>query len=127
MMNREVPSSLSRFRPAFMERDMVSPSWGVLDERYREMKMRRSSSSSSSSSRFPIKYDAGYIGYLSDDESGDGGGDGGDEYDIASVVRRRRLELLGYHNDITFSGCLFLVVTVALLIAILVAMMMIVK
>ena len=52
-----------RSRPAFMERDMVVPSWEVWDgeqARERMLRLRRST--------FPLKDDAGYIGYLSDDE-----------------------------------------------------------
>ena len=61
--------------------------------------MRRRNRSSS----FPLKDDAGYIGYLSDDE---GEGDG----TMMSVVERRRRELLG--SDISFSNCLLLMITV---------------
>ncbi len=66
--------------------------------------MRRSRSSSS----FPLKDDAGYIGYLSDDESV--GGSGGEGGDVMRVVERRRRELLG--SDISFSNCLLLMITV---------------
>jgi hypothetical protein len=59
-----------------------------------------------SSSSFPIKDDAGYIGYLSDDESG-----GGDRHCDSTVARRRR-ELLGSNADVSFSGCLFMMITV---------------
>lgn len=57
---------------------------------------------------FPIQDDAGYIGYLSDDES-DSGGQG-----IMSMmmVTRRRRELLGIDGDISFSMCCLLVVMV---------------
>ena len=65
--------------------------------------MRRRSSSQSS---FPIKDDAGYIGYLSDDEA-DIVVSGG-----ASTVARRRRELLGSDADVSFSGCLFMMITV---------------
>jgi hypothetical protein len=65
--------------------------------------MRRCRSSSS----FPLKDDAGYIGYLSDDESVRENGDDGD---VMRVVHRRRRELLG--SDISFSNCLLLMITV---------------
>ena len=65
------------------------------------VRIRRSSSSSSSS--FPIKDDAGYIGYLSDDESG------GDASDVMmKVLSRRRRELMG--SDMSFSGCMFMMI-----------------
>jgi len=68
--------------------------------------MRRSQSSS-----FPFKYDAGYIGYLSDDESVVGGsGDEGEGRGMMSVVHRRRCELLG--SDISFSSCMFMMIMV---------------
>lgn len=54
------------------------------------------------SSSFPLKDDAGYIGYLSDD--------GGSGDDIMSVVRRRRRELLG--PDISFTMCCLLMLVV---------------
>ena len=59
------------------------------------------------SSSFPLNDDAGYIGYLSDEE-GSGAGDGGD--DIMSVVHRRRRQLLG--PDISFTMCCLLMVMV---------------
>jgi len=66
--------------------------------------MRRSRSSSS----FPLKDDAGYIGYLSDDESVGGSGDEGS--DVMRVVHCRRRELIG--SDISFSGCMFMMIMV---------------
>ena len=71
-----------------------------------------------SSLLFPIKDDAGYIGYLSDDDESGGGGGGGGSGDegeggrgmMMSVVDRRRHELVG--SDISFSGCLFMMITV---------------
>ena len=85
----------------------------------RAVRMRKLSSSS-----FPIKDDAGYIGYLSDDESGSESG--GDESDVMmKVLNRRRRQLMG--SDMSFSGCLFLVIMVALLMAVVVAMIMFVK
>jgi hypothetical protein len=66
------------------------------------------------SSSFPLKDDAGYIGYLTDDDDdGENGssrsGDEG-EGDVRSVVDRRRRELMG--SDISFSGCMFMMITV---------------
>jgi hypothetical protein len=63
--------------------------------------MRRSRSSS-----FPLKDDAGYIGYLSDDESVGGSGDEGG----VTILERRRRELIG--SDISFSGCMLMMITV---------------
>ena len=60
---------------------------------------------------FPLKDDAGYIGYLTDDEEEDtvvsGGGGGG-----STTVARRRRELLGSDADVSFSNCLFMMITV---------------
>ena len=61
------------------------------------------------SSSFPLKEDAGYIGYLSDDESVGGSGDEG-EGGVMSIVDRRRRELIG--SDISFSGCMLMMITV---------------
>jgi hypothetical protein len=71
--------------------------------------MRRTAASSSRSSSFSIKDDAGYIGYLTDDESGSGSGSGSGG-DVLRVVSRRRRELLG--NDMSFSDCLTLCIMV---------------
>ena len=94
-------------RPAFMEPLGVLPRGGgskrVLDAGdvvngvggYGGGMRRRSS--------FPLKDDAGYIGYLTDDEqevSGD-----------STVVSRRR-ELLGSDADVSFSNCMMLMITV---------------
>ena len=67
---------------------------------------------SSRSSSFPIRNDAGYIGYLTDDDErvGSGGGGSGSGDDIISVVHRRRRELLG--PDISFTMCCLLMVMV---------------
>ena len=75
------------------------------------------------SSSFPLKDDAGYIGYLSDEEgsgagdgdggSGSGSGSGGGD-DIMSVVHRRRRELLG--PDISFTMCCLLMVMVMMVV-----------
>ena len=64
------------------------------------------------SSSFPLKDDAGYIGYLSDDESGGGSGDEGEGGGggVMSIVERRRRELIG--SDISFSGCMLMMITV---------------
>jgi hypothetical protein len=69
--------------------------------------MRRRSSSPHSS--FPIKDDAGYIGYLSDDESGGGNRDRDRD---STVVSRRRRELLGSDADVSFSNCMLMMITV---------------
>jgi hypothetical protein len=66
------------------------------------LRMRKRSSS------FPLKDDAGYIGYLTDDDES-GSGDQG-EGDVRSVVDRRRRELMG--SDISFSSCMFMMITV---------------
>jgi hypothetical protein len=95
-------------RPAFME-----PLWGprpnVDHDEYRSnivggggggVRMIRRSSS------FPNN-DAGYIGYLTDDESVSSS-DGSD--DVLNIVRRRRFELLG--SNMSFSSCLMLFITI---------------
>lgn len=110
-------SSFLRYRPAFMERDMVAPSWEVLDGgggrgdycsrvdimaqseeaelggRGAIRRRRRSSLSP-----FPMNNDARY--YIHDDGN--------------LVVSRIRHELLG--SDVTFSTTLLLIVVVVLLI-----------
>ena len=53
----------------------------------------------SSSSSFPLKDDAGYIGYLTDGE---------EEADEDSVIRRRRRELIG--SDVSFSNCMLMMI-----------------
>jgi len=90
----------NRLRPAFMEPLVGGPpprDGGAL-----RMIRRRSSP-------FPLKDDAGYIGYLSDDESVGGSGDEG-EGGVMSIVDRRRRELIG--SDISFSGCMLMMITV---------------
>jgi hypothetical protein len=62
------------------------------------------------SSSFPLKDDAGYIGYLSDE--------GGSDDDIISVVHRRRRELLG--PDISFTMCCLLMVMVLMVMMVMV-------
>jgi hypothetical protein len=66
--------------------------------------MRKRRSSSSPQSSFSIKDDAGYIGYLSDDES--------DDRDSNVMIRRRRRELLGSDADVSFSNCMLMMITV---------------
>ena len=67
------------------------------------------------SSFFPLKDDAGYIGYLTDDDESSGSsGDEGNTSNIMCMVRRRRRELIGH--DLSFSGCLFLMTTVGCLL-----------
>ena len=97
-------AQLAGGRPAFMEG--VPPRYGGsyaqlaggVGEEHSGMRRRSSSQSS-----FPIKDDAGYIGYLSDDESGSGD---------SNMVSRRRRELLGSDSDVSFSSCLFMMITV---------------
>ena len=117
------PSKIMEVRPAFMEPlppggpppnggnyvrlvggvGSVGDGRGGVGDGRGGVRMRRSSSSSSSS--FPIKDDAGYIGYLSDDESG------GDASDVMmKALNRRRRELMG--SDMSFSGCMFMMVAV---------------
>jgi hypothetical protein len=73
-------------------------------------RMRHSSSSSSPPPpSFPLKDDAGYIGYITDDESGSG--DEGEGGGVMNIMRRRRHELLRTDADISFSGCLFMMIT----------------
>ena len=57
-------------------------------------------------SSFPglFKDDAGYIGYLSDDECC--------VNEMNKVVNRRRRELLGTDGDMSFSGCLLLFIII---------------
>ena len=63
------------------------------------------------SSSFPIRDNAGYIGYLSsDDERSSPSFGGHDVDDTLSIVSRRRQELIG--SDISFSSCLAIFVTV---------------
>jgi hypothetical protein len=90
-------------RPAFME--PLPPGFPRYYNAHRSggggaLRMRRRSS-------FPIKDDAGYIGYLSDRES-----NSSDEGNVMNmqVLHRRRQELLG--SDMSFSSCLMLFVTV---------------
>ena len=96
-------------RPPFMEPGVPPPrdgfGLGVPPPRdgYKRHLMRSSS--------FPLKDDAGYIGYLSDDGGSD---DGGDDNDIMSVVQRRRRHLLG--PDISFTMCCLLMVMVMMVV-----------
>ena len=70
------------------------------------LRMRKRSSS------FPLKEDAGYIGYLTDDDESVGGsGDQGEgEGAVMKIVDRRRRELIG--SDISFSSCMLMMITV---------------
>jgi hypothetical protein len=61
------------------------------------------------SSSFPLKDDAGYIGYLTDDDDS-GSSSGGSSDEGRRMVRRRRRELIG--SDISFSSCMFMMITV---------------
>ena len=115
-------------RPAFMEPllpGVPSPNGGIL---FRERRTIRSVGAGGGgalrmlrnrrSSSFPIKDDAGYIGYLSDydDKFGSSGSSGssesgGDASDVMmKVLNRRRRELMG--SDISFSDCMFMMVAV---------------
>jgi len=98
-----------RSRPAFMEPLVGTPGvpQGVPPPNGGgggggALRMRKRSSS------FPLKDDAGYIGYLTDDDESGSGDEG--EGDVMSVVDRRRRELMG--SDISFSGCMFMMITV---------------
>lgn len=100
-------------RPAFMEPLGVPPPNGGYGVGVRgddgSLRMMRKRSSS-----FPIKDDAGYIGYLSDDDTGSGG-DEGIISSTRNMVRRQRRELLGIDGDISFSMCCLLVVIVLMM------------
>ena len=110
-----------RSRPAFMEPLGVPPprdgnyvrlvgGGGGLGGGGGALRMNRRRSSSSL--LFPIKDDAGYIGYLTYDESVGGSGDEGEggRGMMMSVVDRRRRELVG--SDLSFSGCMLMMITV---------------
>ena len=89
-----------RSRPAFMERDMVVPSWEVWDgERERERRLRYR--------RVPPPRDGGYGGV-------DGGVDGGGVNEVADdLIAMRRRELLG--SDVNFTVTLIVVLGCVLL------------
>ena len=127
----------SRYRPAFLERNMVAPSWDVLDGEYRQhvqMRMRGVPPPNGgrrlagedvvsveggdgvvrrrSLSPVPLKDNARYnVGYLTDDEDDAGHGN---NHGSAAVISRRRRELLG--SDLSFTGCLFMFVGVTCLL-----------
>jgi len=97
-------------RPAFMEPlSVVPPRDGGGGGALTLMRKRTSS--------FPLKEDAGYIGYLTDDESGSGSGSSGsgvtsDEgNNVMKIVERRRRELIGSDADVSFSTCMFMMIT----------------
>lgn len=99
------PSSKTEVRPVFMEPlpagEVLLPRYGGHYRRRRGIIVSNDNSSSAlrmRKSSFPIKDDAGYIGYLSDDD------------DVMKVLNRRRRELMG--SDITFSDCMFMMVAV---------------
>jgi len=82
------------------------------------LRMRRCSSlssppSPSPSPSFPLKDDAGYIGYMTDDDESGSSGSGHEEEGghVMNIVRRRRRELLRTDADVSFSGCLFMMIT----------------
>lgn len=93
----------NRVRPAFMEPDPLvggrTVEGGGGGGALRMMRNRSSSS-------FPLKEDAGYIGYLTDDDDSESGGDASDV--MMKVLSRRRHELLGY--DMSFSGCMLMMI-----------------
>jgi hypothetical protein len=64
--------------------------------------------------RLAFKDDAGYIGYLTDSDSGSESGGSSMEM----VYRRRRDELLGNNGgfDLSFSVCLFVIVALVVLV-----------
>ena len=105
-------------RPVFMEplppRGVLLPRDGghyrrgiIVSNDNRAVRMMRRSSSSSS---FPLKDDAGYIGYLTDDDESVGGSGDQRESAVMKIVDRRRRELMG--SDISFSDCMFMMVAV---------------
>jgi hypothetical protein len=105
-------SRLLSVRPPFMEPVVGGPLGVPSPHDGYERPLRMSSS-------FPLKDDAGYIGYLTDDDERVGsGGSGGD--DIISVVHRRRRELLG--PDISFTMCCLLVLMVMMVMMLMVMM-----
>ena len=72
---------------------------GIIKKRSRPAFMEPLPSFISSSASFPLKDDAGYIGYLTDGE---------EEADEDSVIRRRRRKLLG--SDVSFSACMLMMI-----------------
>ena len=73
---------------------------GIIKKRSRPAFMEPLPSFISSSASF--QDDAGYIGYLTDDESGGG---------VMNIVERRRRELIG--SDVSFSACMLMMIIVA--------------
>ena len=67
--------------------------------------------------RMAFKDDAGYIGYLTDDESGSDSGSGSSS-SMEMVYRRRRDELLGRDGgfDLSFSVCLLVITAFVVLV-----------
>jgi hypothetical protein len=94
------PAFMEPLRSGFIPRYYYNAHQGNIFSAGGALRMRRRLS-------FPIKDDAGYIGYLSDSESNSSG-----EGNIMNtmVLRRHREELLG--SDMSFSSCLMLFVTV---------------
>ena len=76
---------------------------GIIKKRSRPAFMEPLPSFISSSASFPLKDDAGYIGYLTDDESDSGSGG-----EVMNIVERRRRQLLG--SDISFSACMLMMI-----------------
>ena len=76
---------------------------GGIKKRSRPAFMEPLPSFISSSASFPLKDDAGYIGYLTDDESDSGSGG-----EVMNIVERRRRELIG--SDVSFSACMLMMI-----------------
>ena len=88
-------------RPPFIEGGVVCASMAAaesVESVESEFVSRRS---------FPLKDDAGYIGYLTDAEDADADAEAGAE---AKEIRRRRRELVG--SDVSFSNCMLMMITV---------------
>ena len=98
-------SSFLRYRPAFMERDMVAPSWEVLggfDQERRRLRLLRMNDRMTRRRMMSVP-DAphGYLSDCDDEEEEDH-----NEAEVNVVVHQRRRELLG--SDISFTWCLML-------------------
>ena len=59
-------------------------------------------------SSFPVKDDAGYIGYLTDDDDMVSS----DEGSVVNMVSRRRRQLLGSDADVSFSNCMMMIIMI---------------
>ena len=96
-----------RSRPAFMERDMVVPSWEVWDgEQARERMLRLRGGTPT--------YDGGGGWGVGDVQHDGGGGARGGVNEVANdLIAMRRRELMG--SDVNFTGTLILVLGCVLL------------